>query len=485
MAYSPQSDPAPDLTTQALAYADGVTRKVARRALVLARSGDRWAGPLSERGFAVTVQEDVSALGLPDGSMDVVLALEVLEHTEWDRWVLQQVHRVLKDGGRLVFAVPNRFALASPKDIWFQASAVLSQIQPRISRSPKSPTLPDPPAARGYRLSSLIETLKSLGYSVERRSAHAFGWLTPLARMRYDAVAGIAGTHLLLCERLPSLFGPDPRRPYPDPEAHRRRFEQARRSFIEDRERWLERYPRHRQRAAQPMDPVQYRGKRVVVLAPHPDDEIIGCGGTLAKLIAHRAHVTAIYATDGAQTASLLHAPPEVRRTVRLEEARAVGEAMGFASLVFWGEDNAAFRERDDLIERLGAALAEVQPALIFTPFPADGHRDHRILSRMLAKALVAKRDTVQEARVLSYGVWSLVPPNTYCDITDVVELQEQALLRYATAMKVKDYVHFCQDRNYYNACTLNGARGFYEVFFDMTARDYVSLVTTMERDRT
>src|SRR5947208_1845625 len=68
--HSPQSDPALDLITEALAYADGVTRKDARRALVLARSGERWVGPLSERGFAVTVQEDVSALGVPDGSMD-------------------------------------------------------------------------------------------------------------------------------------------------------------------------------------------------------------------------------------------------------------------------------------------------------------------------------------------------------------------------------------------------------------------------------
>src|SRR5207302_9534615 len=83
LVYSPQSDPALDLITQALAYADGVTRKDARRALVLARSGERWMGPLSERGFAVTVQEDVSALGVPDCSMDVVLALDVLEHTEW------------------------------------------------------------------------------------------------------------------------------------------------------------------------------------------------------------------------------------------------------------------------------------------------------------------------------------------------------------------------------------------------------------------
>ena len=52
MAYSPQSDPALDLTTQALAYADGVTRKDARRALVLARSGERWVGPLSENGVS-------------------------------------------------------------------------------------------------------------------------------------------------------------------------------------------------------------------------------------------------------------------------------------------------------------------------------------------------------------------------------------------------------------------------------------------------
>src|SRR5205814_7808571 len=119
---------------------------------------------------------------------------------------------------------------------------------------------------------------------------------------------------------------------------------------------------------------------------PHPDDEIIGCGGTLAKLIAHGVHVTVIYATDGAQTASLLHASPEIRRTVRLDEARTVGEAMGFSSLVFWREDDAAFRERDDLIERLGALLLEIQPALIFTPFLTDSHRDHRILSRILGK---------------------------------------------------------------------------------------------------
>src|SRR5205807_7031019 len=71
---SPRSDPALDLTTEALAYVDRVARKDARQALVLARSGEPWVGPLSERGFAVTVQEDFSTLGLPDGSMDVVLA---------------------------------------------------------------------------------------------------------------------------------------------------------------------------------------------------------------------------------------------------------------------------------------------------------------------------------------------------------------------------------------------------------------------------
>jgi len=87
------------------------------------------------------------------------------------------------------------------------------------------------------------------------------------------------------------------------------------------------------------------------------------------------------------------------------------------------------------------------------------------------------------DPRVLSYEVWSLVPANAFCDVTRVMPLCERALLRYVTPMKVEDYVHLCQDRGYYHACTLAGRPGFVEAFLDVPARDYVRLARAMEAE--
>lgn len=219
----------------------------------------------------------------------------------------------------------------------------------------------------------------------------------------------------------------------------------------------------------------------MLVLCPHPDDELIGCGGTLAALIAQGAHVTIVHATDGSEAASLWHAPPEVRRTVRLEEARRVGERMGFASLVFWKEDNARFAEREDRVRELAAMLARLRPAFILTPFVTDIHPDHRVLTRMLARAIEADPVAVADSVVLSYPVWSSVPANLTCDIGAWVGLQEQALLLYATAMKVDDYVHFCQDRNYHDAVAVTGRPGFVESFHATPAGAFPALAATVE----
>jgi LmbE family N-acetylglucosaminyl deacetylase len=148
---------------------------------------------------------------------------------------------------------------------------------------------------------------------------------------------------------------------------------------------------------------------------------------------------------------------------------------------VFWQEDNAAFVERPERVAELAALLDRLQPALIFTPFVTDIHADHRVLSRMLARALATRREADDRSRVLCYPVWSAVPVQLVCDITGVVDLQERALLRYATAMKVDDYVHFCQDRNYYDAVTVAGRAGFVEGFFATPAREFPGLMSSGE----
>lgn len=155
---------------------------------------------------------------------------------------------------------------------------------------------------------------------------------------------------------------------------------------------------------------------------------------------------------------------------------------MGFQTLELWREDNAAFREREELVQRLVGLLALVRPAAIFTPFVTDDHPDHRVLGRLLQKALRDTANSWRDTRVLAYEVWNLVPANRYCDVTDAMPLQERALLRYATAMKAEDYVHMCQDRNFYNAHVMTGRPGFAEAFFETDVRSYVAVVEAGER---
>jgi LmbE family N-acetylglucosaminyl deacetylase len=283
----------------------------------------------------------------------------------------------------------------------------------------------------------------------------------------------------VLARREPSLYGITAR-PWPDTAAHAARYAEAERAFLEQRDAWAR---RHAALLADPpgeLDPAAYAGRAVLALAPHPDDEVIGCGGTLLRLIEHGARATVLHATDGSEAASLWHAPDAVRRTVRVEEARRVGGAMGVA-LEFWNESNTAFRERDALVERLAAMLERQRPALVFVPFVTDVHPDHRTLCRLLGRALERAPAAAATAQVLSYQVWSLVAPNAWCDVTSVLPRLEQLLFLYVTAMKVEDYVHFLQERDYHNAYTLMQRPGFAEAYFSMPAAAYPALAREIE----
>ena len=403
----------------------------------------------------------------------------VLEYEPWDRWMLQRLHSAIVDGGHLVLAVPNLRALTGPGDLAFLWGRLVRELRKHARRAIGLPPERLPFRSRRYRGEELESVLSRLGYVVRRRSAHGLGWIAPVGA---SSLAGsVAHTLVWLCERVPGRFGTSPRRPYPDPTSHRASFEHTHRRYLEDRDRWLSRHPGFRASALPAFDPSAFRGEHALVLAPHPDDELIGCGGTLAQLIACGARVTVIQATDGSEAASLWNAPAHVRRTVRLEEGRAVGDAMGFESVVFWKEDNAAFRERPERVDELAELIRRIRPALIFTPFVTDVHPDHRVLNGILAKAIARELDAVRHSRVLSYQVWSLVPPNLYCDVTDVMDVVERALWLYDTAMKVDDYVHFCQDRNYNDAITCMGRPGFVEAYFATPAASYPELVATVQ----
>jgi LmbE family N-acetylglucosaminyl deacetylase len=139
-------------------------------------------------------------------------------------------------------------------------------------------------------------------------------------------------------------------------------------------------------------------GGRIVVVAPHPDDEMLGAGGTIARLCHSGARVELVAVTDGERS----HPGMEDHlRAVRPLETLAAAARLGI-------EFSAVSRLRhpDGQIDegRLAEQLAAlIRPGdLVLAPWPRDGHPDHDAAGRAAATA-AARRD----ADLLAYLVWA------------------------------------------------------------------------------
>ncbi len=187
--------------------------------------------------------------------------------------------------------------------------------------------------------------------------------------------------------------------------------------------------------------------KRVLVLAPHPDDEVLGPGGTVAKLAAAGALVHVAVVTKAG--------PPiftqQVLETGRREAAAAHAvlgiERSHFLSFPAAGLDTVAHAEMNaGLLE----VFAEVRPEVVFVPFLGDIHADHQ---QVFASALVCCRPgtSVTPASLYAYETLSetnwnapyLTPgfvPNVFVDISEQLETKLEAMRQYGS--QLKDFPH-------------------------------------------
>lgn len=190
--------------------------------------------------------------------------------------------------------------------------------------------------------------------------------------------------------------------------------------------------------------------KRVVVLAPHPDDEAIGCAGAVFRHVEAGAHVTVIQLSDGRWGDRRLHDPAlsDAQRlalqaelvATRRAEATAWAAAAG-CTVEFLDAHDGALGPRDDWAHRLAALLDVAQPDLIYLPFVGELPEDHWQANRLLEAALAHCRGAWPRALLLrSYEVWSPVVANRVLDITAQAERKAQLLGLYASQLRDVDY---------------------------------------------
>ena len=218
--------------------------------------------------------------------------------------------------------------------------------------------------------------------------------------------------------------------------------------------------------------PVERRSiqcSRVLVLAPHSDDEVISAGGVLAL------HQRAGSAVRVLCVSSDSKASPETLEARRMVEARTVAEFLGH-ELVFleFPDGSLSLCERQLALE-VRKHIDQFAPSIILVPFPGDHHRDHQAVAAACARAL---DDTEFGGEFWCYEVWSTLWPNCVVDIDAVVQVKRQAISLYAAATGEMPYADAVIGLNRYRGLKLQIPHA--EAFFVSRKNQFVRLVTAL-----
>jgi len=188
---------------------------------------------------------------------------------------------------------------------------------------------------------------------------------------------------------------------------------------------------------------------KIIVVAPHADDEIIGCGGTIAKAISQGDEVYIIIATNANVGAPELFNEEAIAK-VRGEAIKA-HEYLGVTKTFFLDFPAPALNAFPEY--KVSVALSkifnEVQPNILYLPHPGDLHQDHKAVYRA---SLVAARPqgnyTVEEIycyETLSETEWAPYQekafiPNVFNDVSDFFEQKIEAMRFFES--QIKEFPH-------------------------------------------
>jgi LmbE family N-acetylglucosaminyl deacetylase len=220
-------------------------------------------------------------------------------------------------------------------------------------------------------------------------------------------------------------------------------------------------------------------GQKVLVIAPHPDDEAIGCVGTILLHVQAGDQTSIAIATDGRR--SRVIPDPDAMAAQRHKEAQLAASRMGIDRFVWLG-----LPEGDcstvALEQSLRAMLLEVQPDVIYAPSRIDFHPEHLKVAHALARALgsggIGARGHSGPTAAPTVRIYQIQVPltspicNLVTDISSVVQHCESVLAAYTSQRAIMP----CTWRLRRYGALLNGFARYAEEFWELPASRYAAL---------
>jgi LmbE family N-acetylglucosaminyl deacetylase len=192
----------------------------------------------------------------------------------------------------------------------------------------------------------------------------------------------------------------------------------------------------------------------ILIVAPHPDDETLGCGGAIALLRQLNISVKVLVVSDGTKShPNSVAYPPAKLKKLREQESLAALAILGVApeAVTFLDlPDGEVYisSKSEKAIALISQYLNRIEPSIIFLPWRKDPHPDHRASWQLFT---VANQNLTIPPRIIEYPIWDWdteqrgdFPDSINAwrlDITNVLELKQQAIAQYRSQISdlIKD----------------------------------------------
>ena len=198
----------------------------------------------------------------------------------------------------------------------------------------------------------------------------------------------------------------------------------------------------------------------ILIIAPHPDDEIIGAGGAIINCLESSGTVHVYYLTKG---------------SLKDVEAGNCAKLLGYTQYFMDNYSN-NISLNVDTIDEFSNYINTLNPDIIYMPFLLDDHDDHRLASHLFYYSYkLGKLNWSGE--IWAYQVYSVVPANFYLDITEIIHKKCDLIFCFKSQLKHRDWANYIKGLHAFNSrFSTNIDQKYLESYFVTQSKDYFEL---------
>lgn len=178
-------------------------------------------------------------------------------------------------------------------------------------------------------------------------------------------------------------------------------------------------------------------------MAPHHDDEVLGCGGTIAKAVANGDEAKVVVMTNGELGPN--YEGDSLSPTLKREqECINACKALGIDDITFLREPDRSVVYRRDLVDRLVTEISDFNPGIVYCPHEQESDREHRSVFEIVREATMLAASAYSPLRggsytrrmLLQYEVWTPMSEYQFAvDITQSIAAKLNALRCYKSQL--------------------------------------------------